>query len=313
MPQQGELKKRRVMKKNISIIIACCFLTIFIAVPSFSANLDSQKIFPDHVTGGFTSDFSMNMADILPADLRNIEDEGLVITDIDSEIRAQSSTGAMETYYEEDEDTDYMEDEEDKIADPIEGFNRVMFHINDKLYFWFLKPVAKGYSKIMPERIRIGIRNMFNNLRFPIRVVNNLLQLKGREAFNEYSRFGLNSSLGLLGFFDIAKNQAGVPAHDEDFGQTLGKWGLGPGFYITWPILGPSSLRDTFGFVGDYFLDPVTYVEPTIDRIAITAGDKINRTSLVIGDYEEIKKDALDPYLAIRDIYHQYRQSKIDR
>jgi phospholipid-binding lipoprotein MlaA len=299
------------MKKNISTIISCCFLTIFIAVPSFSADLDSHKIFPDHVTGEFISDFSINMAYILPSDLRNIEDEGLVISD--NEMLAQAKTGAMEEYYEEDEDLDYLEDEEDKIADPIEGFNRVMFHVNDKLYFWFLKPVAKGYSKIVPERIRIGVRNMFNNLGFPIRVVNNLLQLKGREAFNEYSRFGLNSSLGLLGFFDIAKNQAGVPMHDEDFGQTLGKWGAGPGFYITWPILGPSSLRDTVGFVGDYFLDPVTYVEPTIDRIAIKAGDKINRTSLVIGDYEEIKKDALDPYLAIKDIYHQYRQSKIDR
>ncbi len=100
---------------------------------------------------------------------------------------------------------------------------------------------------------------------------------------------------------------------DEDFGQTLGIWGLGPGFYINWPFLGPSSLRDSVGYAGDYLFDPINYVTPLIDRYSIVISDRVNRTSLILGDYEEIKKDAIDPYTAFRDIYYQYRESKIER
>jgi phospholipid-binding lipoprotein MlaA len=98
---------------------------------------------------------------------------------------------------------------------------------------------------------------------------------------------------------------------DEDFGQTLGFYGLGPGIFITWPIFGPSSIRGTFGLVGDYFLDPVSYVNPTRRRIAIKAGDKVNSTSLRIGEYEDLKEAAIDPYVSVRDVYHQYRENKI--
>ncbi len=216
---------------------------------------------------------------------------------------------------EEEEDLDYlMEDEElDEIADPFEPINRVFFHFNDKLYFWVLKPVAQGYSWIVPEPGRVGVKNFFNNIATPIRFVNNVLQLKLKPAGNEIIRFGANSTLGLLGLFDFAKDNWDIRMQEEDLGQTFGVWGAGPGFYINWPILGPSSLRDTIGDVGDAFLDPVSYVTPTLDRIAIKAGDTINRASLRIGDYERIKEEAIDPYAAFRDIYYQYRKSKIDR
>ncbi len=213
------------------------------------------------------------------------------------------------------EDLDYlMEDEEfDEIADPLEPVNRLFFHFNDKLYFWVLKPVAKGYAYIVPESARIGVKNFFNNIETPIRLVNNILQFKLKPAGKEVVRFGANSTLGVLGFFDYAKDHMDMPMQDEDLGQTFGVWGAGPGFYINWPILGPSSLRDSIGYVGDSFLDPVSYVTPTRDRLAIKAGDTVNRVSLRIGDYEGIKEDAIDPYAAFRDIYYQYRKSKIDR
>ncbi len=228
---------------------------------------------------------------------------------------AVNNAGDMDAV-EEEEDLDYLDEEEalDEIADPLEPINRVMFQFNDKLYFWVLKPVATGYSKVVPEPARVSVKNFFTNLGMPIRFVNNLLQLKIKSAGNELLRFGLNTTLGVLGLFDAAKyNNVGMPEQDEDLGQTFGAYGAGPGFYITWPILGPSSFRDTIGDIGDSFLDPVSYVKPTIDRIAIKAGDQINRTSLRLEDYEKIKEDAIDPYSAIRDIYHQYRESKIDR
>ena len=220
---------------------------------------------------------------------------------------------ALNEEYEE--DPEYLEEEEmeEQIPDPLESINRVVFKFNDRLYFWVLKPVAKGYSAIVPEELRVLVRNFFNNVATPIRLVNNLLQLKIKSASNELIRFGINSTIGMMGLYDIAKSEMGIKMQDEDFGQTLGVWGAGPVIYLNWPIVGPSNVRDSLGFVGDYFLDPVNYVNPMLDRYAIKISDTVNRTSLRIGDYEEIKKDAIDPYAAIRDIYFQYRESKIDR
>ncbi len=214
---------------------------------------------------------------------------------------------------EEEEELEYIDEEEERIADPLEPLNRIFFYFNDKLYFLVIKPVALGYSFVLPENARIAIRNVFDNITTPIRIVNNLLQFKVESAGNELLRFGLNSTVGVLGLYDYAGKKIGIRMQDEDFGQTLGVWGVGPIFYINWPVLGPSSVRDTVGLAGDYFLDPVSYVTPALDSFAIRAGDKVNRASLSIGQYEEIKKDALDPYTAFRDIYYQYRKSKISR
>jgi len=215
---------------------------------------------------------------------------------------------------EEDEDyLDYPEEEEEEegIADPLEPVNRVFFYFNDRLYFW--APVARGYAAVVPEGARISVRNFFNNITSPVRFVNCILQFKPSSAANELLRFGINSTAGILGLFDVARDEFGIKMQEEDLGQTLGVWGAGPGFYINWPVLGPSSLRDSIGYIGDSFLDPVNYVTPLVDRYSIVAGDRINRTSLRLGEYEEIKKDAIDPYAAFRDIYYQYRKSRINR
>jgi phospholipid-binding lipoprotein MlaA len=225
-----------------------------------------------------------------------------------------AGAGEPEREIEDDEDTEYLEEEEeDEIADPLETFNRMSFRFNDKLYFWFLKPIAKGYSAAVPERARISIRNVFDNVLAPARVVNNLLQFKIGSAGSELVRFGANTVFGVLGLFDFADKRMGIKESDEDLGQTLGVWGIGPGFYINWPLLGPSSLRDSIGIAGDYFLDPVSYINPISDSIAVRTGDHVNRTSLSIGQYEDLKKDAIDPYSALRDVYHQYQEGRVSR
>ncbi|KPK76084.1 MAG: hypothetical protein AMJ79_08420, partial [Phycisphaerae bacterium SM23_30] len=175
---------------------------------------------------------------------------------------------ALETDNKGDESSDYLEsdpftDEYESdldymdISDPLEPINRIFFHFNDKLYFWFLKPVASGYKAVVPRPARKGVKNFFSNLAFPIRFVNCILQAKFDGAGYEVGRFLTNSILGLGGFFDVAEKQFNMKAYDEDLGQTLGAYGLGNGFYINWPVLGPSTFRDTIGDVGDYFLDPV--------------------------------------------------------
>jgi phospholipid-binding lipoprotein MlaA len=200
----------------------------------------------------------------------------------------------------------------DSIADPLEPINRVFFVFNDRLYFWLLKPVARGYKAVVPETARIGVRNFFYNLVFPVRFVNCFLQGKVEEAFMEVGRFFTNTFLGVAGFVDVATQIGNFGKYDEDLGQTFGSYGVGPGFYIDWPILGPSSLRDTVGSAGDFFLDPINVlVDPSGYVIAIKAFDSVNSTSLRLGDYEALKRAALDPYISVRDAYYQNRKSKI--
>jgi phospholipid-binding lipoprotein MlaA len=203
------------------------------------------------------------------------------------------------------------EESAESIADPLEPINRVFFHVNDKVYFWVLKPVASGYKGIVPQGMRVGVRNFFSNLTTPVRMVNCLLQANLEGTGTEVARFLLNTTFGLVGFFDPAKKTFNLEKQDEDFGQTLGVWGIGPAFYIDWPILGPSSLRDTFGFAGDLLLDPRTYVFNRPIFYVVRPFEIVNDTSLRIGDYEDLKKSAIDPYVALKDAYHQYRQNKI--
>ncbi|MGD2126844.1 MAG: VacJ family lipoprotein, partial [Desulfobacteraceae bacterium] len=204
-----------------------------------------------------------------------------------------------------------MEDRLDTIADPLEPINRVFFEFNDKLYFWFLKPVATGYKVVVPEPARVSVRNFFQNLSFPVHFLNCLLQGKVEGAFMEMGRFLLNTAVGAAGLIDVATKSGMFKKYEEDLGQTFGFHGLGPGLYINWPVFGPSSLRDTIGMVGDGFLEPLNYVDQAKYRAAIRGFQVINQTSLTIGDYEDLKRAALDPYIALRDAYYQNRKSKI--
>ena len=204
------------------------------------------------------------------------------------------------------------EEEALQIADPLYPWNKAMYHVNDKLYFWLMKPLAQGYSIVVPEDARISVSNFFNNITTPIRFVSSLLQFKIKDAGNELLRFVYNSTAGVCGLVDAAKEDLGIKQQDEDLGQTLGSYGIGHGFYLVWPFLGPSSLRDTVGRIGDRFLDPVHYVNPTEASVGITVYDKVNETSFRIGDYEDLKKSAIDPYVSIRDAYLQYRKKKVE-
>ena len=203
-----------------------------------------------------------------------------------------------------------------RIADPIEPWNRAMYHVNDKLYFWLLKPAATGYKYAVNEDFRGLFSNFYQNLKAPIRIVNNFLQGKLGYAGIELARFVVNSTVGVAGLRDCAKECFGINGRDADFGQTLGKYGVGFGFYIVWPVLGPSSPRDTVGWVADRALTPTTYVSPqwiSPETVGLYAHETVNYTSFHLGDYEAIKGAAIDPYVAMRDAYVQYRKKLIER
>ena len=206
--------------------------------------------------------------------------------------------------------------ESPRIADPIEPWNRAMYHVNDKLYFWLMKPAATGYKYAVNEDFRGIFSNFYQNLKAPIRIVNNLLQGKPRYAGIELVRLLINSTVGVGGLRDCAKECFGINGRDADFGQTLGKYGVGFGFYIVWPVLGPSSPRDTVGWVGDWLLKPQTYVSSEVispEGTGLYVHEQVNYTSFHVGDYEALKQAAIDPYVAMRDAYVQYRKKLIEQ
>ena len=198
------------------------------------------------------------------------------------------------------------------VADPFEGVNRAVFAFNDKLYFYVLKPVARFY-RVVPERVRVSVGNFFTNITAPIRVVNNTLQGKIGPAGGELMRFVINTTVGIGGLFDPATRYAAIPKSNEDFGQTLGRYGIGPGPYLVLPMLGPSNVRDGVGWAVDLFLDPLLYLVQGPEYWAASGTSTVNTVSLDKDTYEGIKRDALDPYLFVRDAYTQHRAGKIER
>lgn len=213
-----------------------------------------------------------------------------------------------------DDDEDYLDVVSRVIPDPIEGWNRAMFSFNDTIIEYVAKPAYKGYEFVTPRFMRTGLKNFFHNAAFPVRFVNNILQGRGRAAGVEMSRFILNTTAGVGGLFDVAKHHKPiVPVEDEDMGQTLGVWGFGEGFYIVWPLMGPSTVRDTFGMAGDYFLHPASYIRPWELGVGVKAVNVFNDLDETLDLYDTLKHAAIEPYSSVRDAYVQYRRAKIDK
>jgi len=200
------------------------------------------------------------------------------------------------------------------VYDPLETFNRGVFWFNDKMYFYVMKPAAKAL-RYTPEPLRVSIKNFFINLATPVRMVNAGLQGKFGAAGVELTRFVTNTTLGIGGLFDPAKDHFDLRVHNEDTGQTLGYYGMGPGPYLVLPFLGPSNLRDGIGLAGNVYLDLGYYLwgkdRDNYDYLGARTVYLLNDLSLDKDTYEGIKRDALDPYLYMRDAYAQYRRNQI--
>lgn len=195
--------------------------------------------------------------------------------------------------------------------DPLEVPNRMFFAFNEALDFMIIRPVAVTYRFIVPSGVRDSVRNFLRNLRSPVTLANDLLQGDLERAENTFARFFINSTIGLLGLFDIAAD-SGYPYHDEDFGQTLGTYGAGEGFYLVLPVLGPSSLRDGTGRIVDIFLDPLTYLAPREFNLGRAAATGVDFRSRNIEELDALKADSLDFYARIRSLYRQNRESEIN-
>lgn len=199
------------------------------------------------------------------------------------------------------------------IPDPLEPWNRAVFAFNDKLITHAARPLSDAYVAVTPGFFREGVSNFFHNLLFPVRFTNNLLQGKGHEAGVEFGKFIINTLGGLGGVVNYTGLNYPELASmdDEDFGQTLGVWGMGEGFYLYWPLLGPSSGRDTLGLVGDWAANPVTWVDPWWLSWSVSGFRTVNELDAILDTYDSVTKSAIEPYTAVRDAFIQYRRAKI--
>ncbi len=193
-----------------------------------------------------------------------------------------------------------------QTPDPWQSFNRKVFAFNDFLDRWVLKPVARGYKKIVPVPVRRSIGNAFDNIEMPGTAINQFLQGKPRDGFSDTGRFLVNTTLGIVGFFDVA-SRMGIPKHQEDFGQTFGQWGAGSGNHVMLPFRGSSTVRDTFGMVLDSVVNPLRFISPVEAQYGTYA---LYLTDIRVGllAAESLMSESGDAYLFQRDTFLQRRE-----
>ncbi len=195
--------------------------------------------------------------------------------------------------------------------DPLESWNRGVFAFNEVVDDFVLEPVAQGYRYITPKPVRTGVSNFFGNLREPITFANSLLQGNVDGAFTAFWRFAINSTIGLAGIIDVADSSTDLKKHKEDLGQTFGAWGWTESTYIVWPLIGPSTARDTLGMVGDYWGHPTTYYLETDDQIVYRVLEGISQREELLDLTDDVDQTSLDPYATYRSLYLQRRAALI--
>lgn len=194
--------------------------------------------------------------------------------------------------------------------DPLEGYNRAMFSFNEGVDKAIAKPVAQVYEKVTPKPVKTGVHNFFSNLTDPWIGLNNLLQGKPGEAFSDWMRFLFNTTFGIAGLFDIA-SEAGLPKHDEDFGQTLAVWGVGDGAYVVLPFFGPRTLRDATATPLDFSANGVSRIDHVPTRNSLLALDVVQLRAALLPAERALEGATLDKYAYMRDFYLQQRRYKI--
>jgi phospholipid-binding lipoprotein MlaA len=194
--------------------------------------------------------------------------------------------------------------------DPLEDLNRAAFSLNELLDRAIGTPLAQGYNAITPQPVNRGITNFFDNVRDVRSAINNLLQLKIGRAISDVGRVGVNTTVGILGFMDVASNMD-LPSYKEDFGQTLGVWGVDSGPFIVIPVLGPSSVRDGVGLVADWYANPIRYVDDSAVMYSLVGLALLDTRADLLTASRILDQAALDPYAFIRDAYLQRRESLV--
>jgi len=218
-------------------------------------------------------------------------------------------------YYEDMEDP-FAGSEEDipVLTDPLEGYNRWMFGINETVYDAVLEPVARGYRDTVHEQLRIGIKNIFSNAMAPVKFLSSILQLEFKKSGQVLARTLINTTLGFGGMADVAGEEYGIEDVNEDFDQALGYYGVPTGPYVVLPFFGPSTARNIIGRTADALMSPGAVIGASVGtNIIVNAEDNVNAASFIVDDKKQLEDSALDEYESVRDFYHQYRHGLLKK
>ena len=233
----------------------------------------------------------------------------LTVTSLSAQVRNLTEEEAF--FYEE-------FDESAGVYDPFENVNRIIFEFNDFVFSNALQPLVDAYTAITTDAVEEGASNFFHNLRYPVRLVSNILQCRFKGAWIETGRFAINSTVGIVGILTPADDCVSFgPIESEDVGQVLGAWGIGEGPYLVLPFFGPSNLRDLAGLVGDRAINPIKEPFSMIDdwdwewQLATSATDYISRRPQIVERYKQLKGSSIDPYSSSKNGYTQYRRGSL--
>jgi len=224
----------------------------------------------------------------------------------------ESDSGDLPDFDESDDPFGDIHPEYPPIEDPYESYNRFMQGVNDGMYDYMIEPVSTVYRDWVPEFFRLGVKNVFANAASPVNFVSSLLQGDLDKAARVIGRLVLNSTVGIGGLFDVAGDYYEVEPVNEDMEQAIGSYDIGSGPYLVLPFFGPSSPRNFVGMVFDAFLNPTFWFSPSfVVGAGITAEERVNSTSFIVDDFKDLKENAVDPYISLRDFNHQYREKLI--
>ena len=194
------------------------------------------------------------------------------------------------------------------LSDPFEGYNRWMFGVNESLYDSAVEPFVRGYRGMVDEDLRIGIRNMFNNALFPVKLLSSLIQLDFNKSGRVLARTLINTTWGFGGMADVAGEEFGIEDVNEDFDQALGSLGIPTGPYLVLPFFGPATTRNMVGRAADALMSPGALMSASFGQnVIINAEDNVNQISFIIDDKKQLDESAIDEYESVRDFYHQFR------
>ena len=200
------------------------------------------------------------------------------------------------------------------LSDPFEGYNRWMFRVNEAMYDNAVEPFVKGYRDIVHEDLRIGIRNLYNNVLFPVKFLSCVLQLKFKESGRVLARTVINTAFGFGGYADVAGEEYGIDDVNEDFDQALGSLGIPTGPYLVLPFFGPATTRNMVGRTVDTLMSPGALLSASFGQnVIINAEDNVNQISFIIDDKKQLEDSALDEYESVRDFYHQFRHGLLKK
>jgi len=306
--------------KTIQSISKRFFIAAIFLALNFSsswASSSSSKL-PEKSTPNFNSQIS-DEAFVQAADVTiKLEKELPKASDWPNWIETAQGTKRSPQKIEEYEDLEdpFAENEKDipVLSDPFEGYNRWMFGVNEAMYDNAVEPFVRGYRDIVHEDLRIGIRNMYNNVLFPVKFLSCILQLKFKESGRVLARTVINTAFGFGGYADVAGEEYGISDVNEDFDQALGSLGLPTGPYLVLPFFGPATTRNMLGRTVDTLMSPGALLALSFGQnVVINAEDNVNQISFIIDDKKQLEDSALDEYESVRDFYHQFRHGLLKK